>query len=370
MNSQPFKLVLPDELLFLIFQKILEVTQTLTAYETLRSCALVCKWWAPIASEVLLYWTELPTPDATGLLEKRLRRLVEVTPGKSCIKTLAFAARSAYDYDRLRRLLALDPGVRHLILCGGFNRDRVAATSLNLVDLQSLTDVSLLSTLHSQYVPHFLEAIIPVLPASLKFLSLPQFAPDISWFSDGMPAFSLYGLTVPTYPTVVTDWILKGSRDSLQSLTVSFNVNVIKLGENHPRLRSLKILDPWPHVHGNFTSLERLERLEVRWFIDAERPYGSDLPDSLQYYRFWGKYTAEDLNNLLADESRLPNLRIVAWDWWYSNAAAEADGMKVLERLKELCALRHVEVRTRRRETNLTQAAGNVCGPRTRQLSH
>lgn len=60
---------------------------------------------------------------------------------------------------------------------------------------------------------------------------------------------------------------------------------------------------------------------------------------------------------LMADSGRLPNLRVVVWDWWFPDALEERRGMKVMEKLKELCVQRNVDLRTYRRKTNPSEAS-------------
>lgn len=283
MQSQPFQL--PDELIIHIFQTILQISKTLEAYDTLRNCGLVCKWWAPIAGEVLLTWAEVPTLNTAYLLKERLQQLVEAAPGKSFIKTLAYGARPEDGYAALVGLLTLDPGIRHLILCGGFSQMPVSDKPEILSHLRSLTDVTLLADLSPKHSPHLLLTFLPNLPESVRFIKIPQDTPYIRWNDDFLPAFSLYGLTVPSYPSEVTEGILRRSRDSLQCLTVSLNLDPVALGEQHPNLRSLKILDPFPAGHGNFSTLTSLERLELRWFIRTQGLLDWVLPDSLRYMR-------------------------------------------------------------------------------------
>lgn len=364
---------LPDELLLLIFEKILQRSQTLHAYGILRNCMVVCKRWAAIAGEVLLYCAEVATSDAAHLLGKRLQQVTEAAPGKSFIRTLVYAARKESAYAPLDQILALDPGVRHLVFCAGFGEIPTVCAPRNLSSLQSLTDVSLLSTLHPKYPPQFLHALLPLLPVSVNFLNFPQDTPSVSWPEDVQPAFSLYGLTTPSYSLEVTDWVLQRSRDSLRCLTVSTSPDLAIIAENHPNLRSLKIFDTWHLPSCNFGALKHLERLEIRGLVCDQGSREWSLPDSLQYIRVWSQGMVRKLNDLLEDCQRLPNLDVVVWDWSFADASEEATGLRLMETLKELSIGRGIELRTYQRGIDASVVSWkyryDIIGPLTTLLS-
>lgn len=87
----------------------------------------------------------------------------------------AYAGAQSGEEGALDRILALDLGIRHLMICCGGTGFVVPPKRLST--LSSLTNVTLLAALNHTYPAHFLLSLPPLLPPTVRYLNLPQRPP-------------------------------------------------------------------------------------------------------------------------------------------------------------------------------------------------
>lgn len=346
---------LPTELLLSIFEVILAANDTFTAYKNLLHTSLVCRLWRRGAQLVLLNNIEVVREEDAAKLVHLLK--AECTGSEaSPVETLAIGVRG-YSYSFITRptfgeLLGCTPRLRKLIV---FHTNSLPNSTFyheppHLSNLTTLVDVTLAAVGSNAYrdVPQL--SLLRYLPKSVRFLHvlLPE-PPNLEKANLIAPQFSLYGLTIAQYPSPMASLILTQPSETLQCLTVWKLTDLSHLAKFQPRLRSLKVLGTIPES-GALSDLQRLERLELRTY-NLQRDILDSMPNTLQYLRFWPTDLAWKLQALLTDEARLPQLRIVVWDYWFSDGEQKKAGPLLIETLGGTCASRNVDFRAYCRAT-------------------
>lgn len=292
---------LPIELLLHIFELILAYNDTFTSYKTLRNASLVCALWRRGAQLVLLKHIEVVREeDATKLAH--LLKTIHTDSDASPIETLAIGVEGHSHFFITRptfgALLGCVPRLQKLIVC---HTNSLPDTTFyhdppHLSNPSNLVDVTLMAVgSYAHDMPQM--ALIRHLPESVKFLQilLPD-PPNPEKLI--IPHFSLYGLTIDVYPSMMTTLILLQSHESLQCLTVWELADISHLARFQKNLRSLKVLGPITES-GSLSDLKDLERLELR---APNLPNGvlESIPDALQYLRFGSTALAKKLEGLLS----------------------------------------------------------------------
>lgn len=316
---------LSGDLLIDIFESIVPIEHPTAAYKDLVNLALVCRSWALPGTQVLLSHVEiLWQREGDSLI-----RCIQSGAKGSLVRTLVLGVRLENGYgeeefinrNTFHRILSLTSHLRRLIILPFSDPDsHFYPQRPHLPFLEEVTIAEAATFYHTYQNPdrYRLQAtVIGILPSHVRFLNLLD-VPDAVPPGTLVHSLQLYGLTVPSYPTPLTDAVLAQSRTTLQSLTTEHISSLAFLALYHPNLRSLRILATVEEALGSvdFRVFDHLERLEVR---DTDLRYGVayDLPKTLRYLRFWSIRMASSLADLLQNdyETRLPLLRTIIWEY-------------------------------------------------------
>lgn len=339
---------LPSEVLLSIFKRIVDLDDTIAAYKALRNASLVCRLWRHAAQLTLLKHVEIVREDHA---EKLVRYLDDhypyYEPEASPVETLAIGVHG-YSYQFITRptfgqLLGCVPRLQKLVIL--HTRSLPDTTFFrdlpHLTRLSNLVDVTIVGAGRLAYKNPELD-LLHQIPESVKFLQvfLPRWADPRGL--EGTPKFKLHGLTVPEYPSLLTTHIFLSSSETLQCLTVWEMNNISHLAMAQTRLRSLKVLGQI-RDSGPLSDLKELERLELRE-PDLPQIVIESIPDTLRYLRFGSIDLARRLGELLTDQHRLPELRTVVWDYWFSGPQEKEAGHQVVDGLELVCLSRGIDL--------------------------
>lgn len=158
------------------------------------------------------------------------------------------------------RLLALTPGIKKLVILPADNLYNPPAVDApkNLSTLPYLVDVTIAAS--TRYNTMTTCNLIRALPSQVRFLQLPAQPALNPEAASQPPPFRLYGLTIGLYPSSIAEWVLSGSSDTLQCLTVERVDDLAYLSTHHPNLRFLRLMHSFSVSSHDFQILQNLER--------------------------------------------------------------------------------------------------------------
>lgn len=361
--SFPAEIVL--DCLEALVEQVCESNDFSQAYETLSSAAQVSRLWNAPAQRVLLSNVELVRRDHAMSLFNTLQRQGRGSSVRNLVVGVGKAELGQHmlDASTLSQLLYMCPNVRKLTV---LHHDLPYISPCLIPEMPHLTDVTIAAS-GWKSSPRIEIDFLQALPR-IRFLQLPcpEFARAFPKDVETSPApFQLFGLSAQQYPSPISQWALQNSKHTLQCLTVAYLGDLPLLVENHPRLRSLRILTRLSSSSSsaatsaaNLSALPCLERLEIR-DLSVKPPFLRTLPPSIQYLRIWSTDLARELTGLLEDRERDPdgdlgrnlnNLKTVVWDWFCPKGGSQdsriATEMRdTMNRLQQVCEEARIELR-------------------------